>query len=87
VSELDRELLAERAMAVERHLRRAADRLPARVEEFQSGTDASDALILHLWQAVQNHNRSGGRGVFEVRFGGATRIRGCVQALASGRRD
>lgn len=53
MSELDRELLAERAMAVERHLRRVADRLPARVEEFQSGTDASDAVILHLWQAVQ----------------------------------
>ena len=53
MSELDRELLAERAMAVERHLRRVAERLPFQIDQFQPGTDASDAVILHLWQAIQ----------------------------------
>lgn len=53
MSALDRELLAERAMAVERHLRRVAERLPSRIDELQPGADASDAVILHLWQAVQ----------------------------------
>jgi uncharacterized protein YutE (UPF0331/DUF86 family) len=53
MSEIDRQLLAERAMAVERHLRRVAERLPATAAEFQPATDASDAVILHLWQAVQ----------------------------------
>lgn len=53
MSELDRELLAERAMAVERHLRRVAERLPKQADELRPGTDASDAVILHLWQAVQ----------------------------------
>lgn len=49
----DRAVLAERAMAVERHLRRVAERLPAAASELQPGTDASDAVILHLWQATQ----------------------------------
>ena len=53
MSELDRELLAERAMAIERHLRRVAERLPPLVDDLQPGTDASDAVILHVWQAVQ----------------------------------
>ena len=53
MSPLDRELLAERAMAFERHLRRMADRLPASPSELQPVTDASDAVILHLWQATQ----------------------------------
>jgi len=50
---LDREVLAERVAAVERHLARVAERLPARAEDLQPATDASDAVILHLWQAVQ----------------------------------
>lgn len=50
---LDASLLAEKTMAVERHLQRVADRLPAQVDDFKAGTDASDAVILHLWQAVQ----------------------------------
>jgi uncharacterized protein YutE (UPF0331/DUF86 family) len=50
---LDTALLAEKTMAVERHLRRVADRLPADVREFEPATDASDAVMLHLWQAVQ----------------------------------
>ncbi len=40
-------------MAVERHLRRVADRLPQNPAEMQPATDASDAVILHLWQATQ----------------------------------
>ena len=53
MSTLDRELLAERTMAVERHLRRVADRLPASAVDLQPATDASDAVVLHLWQATQ----------------------------------
>ena len=50
---LDRAVLAERVMAVERHLQRVADRLPATPKELLPSTDASDAVILHLWQATQ----------------------------------
>jgi uncharacterized protein YutE (UPF0331/DUF86 family) len=53
VTGLDRETLAEKVAAVERHLARVADRLPADVADFRPNTDASDAVILHLWQAVQ----------------------------------
>ncbi len=53
MSPLDRHLLAERTMAVERHLARVAQRLPADVSAFRPSTDASDAVILHLWQATQ----------------------------------
>lgn len=49
----DAAVLAERTMAVERHLRRVADRLPASASGLQPATDASDAVILHLWQATQ----------------------------------
>ena len=50
---LDRDLLAERAMAVERHLRRVAERLPAAADQLVPMSDASDAVVLHLWQATQ----------------------------------
>ena len=40
-------------MAVERRLRRVAERLPASASEMQPATDVSDAVILHLWQATQ----------------------------------
>jgi uncharacterized protein YutE (UPF0331/DUF86 family) len=53
MSPLDPEVLAERAMAVRRHLARVAERLPGRPEELRPATDASDAVVLHLWQAVQ----------------------------------
>lgn len=53
MSPLDRAVLAERAAAVQRHLDRVAQRLPARAEDLQSATDASDAVVLHLWQATQ----------------------------------
>ena len=46
-------LLAEKAAAVERHLERVAARLPATAAALQPMTDASDAVILHLWQGVQ----------------------------------
>jgi uncharacterized protein YutE (UPF0331/DUF86 family) len=50
---LDRALLGEKTAAIERHLKRIAARLPADPEELEPMTDASDAVILHLWQAVQ----------------------------------
>ncbi len=53
MSALDREILAERTMAVGRHLARVADRLPRNPAAFRPATDQSDAVILHLWQATQ----------------------------------
>lgn len=53
MSVFDRAVLAERAMVVERHLRRVADRLPASAADLRPATDASDAVVLHLWQATQ----------------------------------
>ena len=53
MSVLDRAVLAERTMAVQRHLARVADRLPASPADFRPATDASDAVLLHLWQATQ----------------------------------
>lgn len=50
---IDRAVLAERAAAVERHLQRVADRLPERADDLRPATDASDAVVLHLWQATQ----------------------------------
>jgi uncharacterized protein YutE (UPF0331/DUF86 family) len=53
MSPLDRAVLAERTLALERHLARVADRLPESAEGLVASTDASDAVILHLWQATQ----------------------------------
>jgi uncharacterized protein YutE (UPF0331/DUF86 family) len=53
VTLFDRDVLAERVMAVDRHLSRVAARLPASAADLQPATDASDAVILHLWQATQ----------------------------------
>lgn len=53
MSPLDRTILAERAAAIDRHLRRVAQRLPASATDFQPESDASDAVVLHLWQATQ----------------------------------
>ena len=50
---LDRAVLAERTLALERHLRRVAERLPESPEGLTASTDASDVVILHLWQATQ----------------------------------
>jgi uncharacterized protein YutE (UPF0331/DUF86 family) len=38
---------------VERHLRRVEQHLPQEASELTQATAASDAVILHLWQAVQ----------------------------------
>lgn len=46
-------MLAERALAIGRHLARVADRLPAGADDLLASTDAADAVILHLWQATQ----------------------------------
>ena len=53
MSVLDRAVLAERTMAVQRHLARVAERLPPSPAALQPATDASDAVVLHLWQATQ----------------------------------
>lgn len=50
---LDLHVLAERVSAVERHLTRVGARLPPSAAALQPATDASDAVVLHLWQAVQ----------------------------------
>lgn len=50
---LDRTVLAERCSAIDRHLRRVADRLPSSAEALLPASDASDSVILHLWQATQ----------------------------------
>ena len=50
---LDRETLAERAAAIERHLDRVAARLPPSADDLRRGTDAADAVVLNLWQALQ----------------------------------
>lgn len=50
---LDRAVVAERAAAVQRHLSRVAARLPREPEDLRPQTDATDAVVLHLWQAVQ----------------------------------
>jgi uncharacterized protein YutE (UPF0331/DUF86 family) len=36
-----------------RHLARVAEKLPATPDAFAASSDASDAVILHLWQATQ----------------------------------
>ncbi|HUU02483.1 MAG TPA: DUF86 domain-containing protein [Myxococcota bacterium] len=53
MTQLDREILAEKIAAVERHLLRVAKRLPADPASLRPSTDAADSVILHLWQAVQ----------------------------------
>jgi uncharacterized protein YutE (UPF0331/DUF86 family) len=53
VSPLDRAVLAERTLALDRHLARVADRLPPTADGLTASSDASDAVILHLWQATQ----------------------------------
>jgi uncharacterized protein YutE (UPF0331/DUF86 family) len=50
---LDPEVFAERVAAVERHLIRVQNKLPGDRDAFVASTDASDAVILHLWLAVQ----------------------------------
>src|SRR5262245_59599285 len=53
MSPLDRAVLAERTMALRRHLARVAEKLPPKPEDLVASTDAADAVILHLLQATQ----------------------------------
>ena len=53
MSPLDLDLLAEKSMAVDRHLARVKERLPPSPDSLLPSTDTSDAVILHLWQATQ----------------------------------
>ena len=53
MSPIDRAVLAERTLALERHLARVAEKLPPAADEFVASSDAADAVILHLWQATQ----------------------------------
>ena len=50
---IDLELLAERAASVERHLARVATYLPSDPAELAPLSAETDAVVLHLWQAVQ----------------------------------
>lgn len=53
MSLVDQAVLSERVAAVERHLSRIAAKLPPNASELLPNSDSSDAVILHLWQAVQ----------------------------------
>ena len=53
MSPIDRAVLAERTMALDRHLARVAEKLPPTADGFVASSDASDAVVLHLWQATQ----------------------------------
>lgn len=53
MTELDALVLAERAAAVQGHLRRVQARLPAEPADLQPMSDTTDAVVLHLWQAIQ----------------------------------
>lgn len=44
---------AERAAAIERHLLRLESRRPPTHGELLPMTDATDTVVLHLWQAIQ----------------------------------
>jgi uncharacterized protein YutE (UPF0331/DUF86 family) len=50
---LDKNVLAQKVAAVERHLARVQTKLPMTATELLPSSDAADAVILHLWQAVQ----------------------------------
>lgn len=53
MSLFDPDILAERAARLQRHLDRVAARLPPPPGDLLPANDASDAVVLHLWQAVQ----------------------------------
>lgn len=53
MSPLDRAVLAERSAALQRHLQRVAEKLPPTASELALSRDATDAVVLHLWQATQ----------------------------------
>lgn len=49
----DPDVLAERVSAVERHLGRVDAKLPESPEELAASADSTDAVVLHLWLAIQ----------------------------------
>lgn len=53
MSPTDPHVLAERLAALDRHLLRVTDQLPERPQDLRPSTGTSDAVVLHLWQAVQ----------------------------------
>jgi uncharacterized protein YutE (UPF0331/DUF86 family) len=53
MSPIDRAVLAERTLALERHLARVAEKLPSDADGLVASSDASDSVVLHLWQATQ----------------------------------
>ena len=53
MSVLPHDLLAEKAAAIERHLARVDSHVPPAPALLEPGTDATDVVVLHLWQAVQ----------------------------------
>jgi uncharacterized protein YutE (UPF0331/DUF86 family) len=53
IAPVDAAILAERIASVQRHLRRVAQRLPPDPVAMRPATDATDVVLLHLWQAVQ----------------------------------
>lgn len=50
---VDPAVLSERVAAVERHLARVQSKLPATANQLLPNSDATDSVVLHLWQAVQ----------------------------------
>ncbi len=53
MSAFDLDLLTAKAASIERHLRRVETTLAKQQGDLNPGSDASDAIVLHLWQAVQ----------------------------------
>lgn len=53
MSPIDRTTFAERVASVERHLGRVGERLPQEADQLRPMSDATDAVVLHLWQAIQ----------------------------------
>jgi uncharacterized protein YutE (UPF0331/DUF86 family) len=53
MSPFDRAVLAERTLALRRHLDRVAAKLPTSPEDLALSPDATDVVVLHLWQATQ----------------------------------
>ncbi|HEY2223965.1 type VII toxin-antitoxin system HepT family RNase toxin [Actinomycetospora sp.] len=53
MSNLDRELLAERSASALAHLDRVAGHLPDDPADLRPMSSATDTVVLHLWQAIQ----------------------------------
>ena len=80
---LDRPLLAERAAAIARHLDRVAARLPPTEAEFVPASDRSDAVILHLWLAVQIANDLAMSACVQLKLGAPATYADAFRALAA----